>query len=551
MEQRPQRRSRRFRELLEIIQLAENISVKLYDALDEATVFQTVVDEFAQSQKYSGSILLLTEDRSKLRMAATSLFSSPAYGPVIEHIAGIQLLGYELDPAQSDVWRPVLQEGRTVHYHAAQVVRQLFPQPIAEHIIEAMDYGRKSYILTPLKRQGQIIGILAMAMVGLTEHLIPSVTNLALHISHALDLIETKRGEMQAMQALQESQVTMQSLINASPEVIVLLDREGKVLTGNSALAKSLGYPLNELLGQNVLQFFPPGVRENREAQMRRVLEEGKPVYFQDERDGRHFEHFLYPVFGTAGQVERIAVFARDITERRKMEAELLQKEKLAALGLLSEGVAHGLRNPLAVISSCVHMLLAHPDNAQLCFESAQRIESALRRAASITDALLQFAHAPAGPLSVLDLAPVLRTTLELLIDHLLMHKVSVRRRWPSNLPMIYGNARLLQQVFTELILNACDAMPNGGTITITARALRADWVEVCFRDTGWGIAPEHLSKIFDPFFTTKPKGESIGLGLSLAQRIVQQQGGNIEVQSQLGKGTCFTVRLRRAAEEV
>ncbi|MGB9879214.1 MAG: hypothetical protein ACPLRM_00505, partial [Anaerolineae bacterium] len=105
MVQGRQRLGRRFRDLLDIIQIAENISVKLHDVLDEAAVYQTVVDEFARSGKYSGSILLLTDDCSRLKMAATSLFSSPAHGPAIERAAEIQLLGYEMDPQQCDIWK--------------------------------------------------------------------------------------------------------------------------------------------------------------------------------------------------------------------------------------------------------------------------------------------------------------------------------------------------------------------------------------------------------------------------------------------------------------
>ncbi|MGC8787652.1 MAG: two-component system sensor histidine kinase NtrB, partial [Anaerolineae bacterium] len=485
----------------------------------------------------------------RLKMAATSLFSSPAHGPALERAAEIQLLGYEMDPQQCDIWKPVLEEAKTVHYNAAETVRKLFPPPTAERIVEIMDYERKSFILAPLKRQGQVTGVLAMSSSVLSEYLIPSVTNLAWHISHALEVVAARRKQMEAMRALQESQATLQALINASPEVILLMDREGKMLTGNDALAKSLGYPLGELLGKNVHDFFPPGVREGREARMREVLERSQPVYFQDERAGRYFEHFLYPVFGATGQVERVAVFARDITARKKMEAELVGAARLNAMGLLSEGVAHGLRNPLAVISSCLQTLLAHPDDAEVRAECARRIEAAVRRSASIVDGLLQFSRPATAPMGTVDLASVLHATLQLLMDHLLMHKVRVRRRWPYKLPMVYGNAQLLQQVFTELILNACNAMPDGGTITISSRTPRADWVEVRFRDTGQGIPPEYLPRIFDPFFTTRPEGEGIGLGLSIAQRIMQQHGGSIEVQSELGKGSVFTVRLRRAAE--
>jgi len=549
VQERP-RLGRRFRDLLDIIQIAENISIKLHDALDEAAIYQTVVDEFAQSGKYSGSILLLSDDGNRLHMAATALFSSPAHGPAIEQAANIQLLGYAMDVQGCDVWRPVLEEGRTVHYPAAEVVRRLFPPATAARIIEIMDYTHKSFVLAPLKGQGRMMGVLAMSSTALAEYLTPSVTNLALHISHALELVAARRKQMEAMRALQESQASMQALINASPEVMILLDREGTVLAGNNALAKSLGYPLREIVGRNIHAFLPAEVSAMRRAKEQRVLDSGEPIYYEDQRAGRHFEHFVYPVFGAAGEVERVAVFVRDTTERKRMEAELLQAEKLRALGMLSGGIAHALRNPLAVISSCIQTLRDHPHDAQVCAESVPKAQAAVERAGHIVDSLLQFARPTPVQMMAVDLESVLSATLELLVDHLCMHKVTVRRRWRTGLPLVHGNAHLLQQVFTELMLNACNAMPDGGKITITARVPRADWVEVCFRDTGRGIPPEYLPKIFDPFFTTRPEGEGIGLGLSIAQRIIQQHGGSIKVQSQLGKGSVFTVRLRRAAKE-
>jgi signal transduction histidine kinase len=142
------------------------------------------------------------------------------------------------------------------------------------------------------------------------------------------------------------------------------------------------------------------------------------------------------------------------------------------------------------------------------------------------------------------DVQPVLEQTLALLAEQMASRRVTLRQDSQPNLPRVRGNPTLLQQVFTNLVLNACNAMPRGGILTVITRTTEAGWVEMQFRDTGRGIRPEHLSRVFEPFFTTMPAGKGIGLGLSTSYSIIQQHRGTIDVQSQVRRGTTFTVRL-------
>jgi signal transduction histidine kinase len=233
-----------------------------------------------------------------------------------------------------------------------------------------------------------------------------------------------------------------------------------------------------------------------------------------------------------------------DVTEAKRSAAQLMQSEKLSALGVLAAGIAHGLRNPLGIISACAHVLREHADDAECQAECTEKIEAATRRGSQIIESLLKLARPQKTEMTVIDVRSVLESTFTLLADHLILQQVTLQNMVAAELPRVQGNAELLQQVFTELAVNACNAMPNGGTLTVSAQAREASWVEIRFHDTGHGIAPEHLSRIFEPFFTTMPVGKASGLGLSIIHSIIEEHHGRIEVQSELSQGATFTVGL-------
>jgi signal transduction histidine kinase len=209
----------------------------------------------------------------------------------------------------------------------------------------------------------------------------------------------------------------------------------------------------------------------------------------------------------------------------------------------MAGGIAHELRNPLAISSSAAQLLLERPDDEKFREEAAEKIHSGVQRASYIIENLLKFARPPEERMVPTNINESLDETLSLLANQLKVHRVKLRKDFVPDLPQVVGNKSLLQQVFTNMILNACNAMPDGGSLTVATTASKAE-VEIHFADTGVGIPTEHLSKIFDPFFTTMPVGKGIGLGLSISYSIIQQHQGTIEVESVVGKGTTFTVRL-------
>ena len=239
-----------------------------------------------------------------------------------------------------------------------------------------------------------------------------------------------------------------------------------------------------------------------------------------------------------------------DITERSQMEEQLRISEKMASLGLLAAGVAHEVNTPLTGISSYTQMLLENADPADPRTPLLEKIEKQTFRAARIVNGLLNLSRPNAAEQSertVVDLNEVIGDVLSLLEHQFEKGSVKVRRELHDGPVNVIGYEFKLQQVFLNLFLNARDAMPSGGWLTIATRLDGGEAVaEVA--DTGNGIAAEHLARIYDPFFTTKPMGQGTGLGLSITYGIVREHEATIQCDSTPGKGTRFELRFARRA---
>ena len=247
------------------------------------------------------------------------------------------------------------------------------------------------------------------------------------------------------------------------------------------------------------------------------------------------------------------------LAELKETQAKMVQTGKLAAVGQLAAGVAHELNNPIVGILGYSQYALEKirgKDASQITAKDLENyekyvgyIEHESQRCKVIIQNLLNFSRKGTTTLAPTDVNKVLETTFALLTHQLQMHNVRVAPQLAPELPSVHGNAAELQQVFTNIIINAQKAMDKGGTLTVTSRlrvgVTREDVaVEILFTDTGCGMPPEVMAKIFDPFFTTRKVGEGTGLGLSLSHGIVKNHGGEISVESALGKGTTFTIAL-------
>jgi two-component system NtrC family sensor kinase len=240
----------------------------------------------------------------------------------------------------------------------------------------------------------------------------------------------------------------------------------------------------------------------------------------------------------------------RMLDELTVRQQQLLQSRKMAAVGTLTSGIAHELNNPLNNISLTAETLLDDFDDTDddQKKELLEEIFTQVQRASATVRNLLDFTrkdHPVFTPVSIPDL---LRASLKLVGNELALARVETRVDVPPDLPRVSGNPRNLEQVFLNLFLNAMEAMPEGGSLDVSA-TLQDGFVRVAVKDTGSGIPPEHLDQVFEPFFTTKEAGEGTGLGLSVSYSIVEKHGGHLEVESQPGRGTTFTVTLPAVQE--
>jgi len=254
----------------------------------------------------------------------------------------------------------------------------------------------------------------------------------------------------------------------------------------------------------------------------------------------------LAPFEAAPGVVTGTLIVMENVTERAHLERQLQEREKLSSIGLLAAGVAHEVNTPLAGISSYTQMLLQQISDGDPKHQLLNKIHAQTVRASGIVNNLLNFSRTGDAQFNEVDINRVLDDTLQLLEPQLRNTRVEIVRNYLPDLPGGHGNPSKLQQVFMNLVLNAKDAMPLGGRLTIQTRLVETSIV-VDFHDNGIGMPPEVIARIYDPFFTTKEVGQGTGLGLSLSYGIIQEHGGRIFVESRPHEGTHFTIKLPTA----
>ena len=253
------------------------------------------------------------------------------------------------------------------------------------------------------------------------------------------------------------------------------------------------------------------------------------------------------PLRETDGVIAGSIVVIEDISSRVQLEEQLQISEKMASIGLLAAGVAHEVNTPLTGISSYTQMLLQGAEPTDPRTRMLEKIERQTFRAAKIVNGLLNLARPAQVDSGPIDVNAVINDVLSLLEHQLRNGRIQVRKELASTGPIVQGIEYKLQQVFLNLLLNARDAMPKGGWLTIVTRG-GPEWATVEVADTGSGIPSDHLSRIYDPFFTTKEIGRGTGLGLSITYGILQEHGGTITCDSHVGKGTRFILTLPLAS---
>ncbi|MFH1445912.1 MAG: MEDS domain-containing protein, partial [Chloroflexota bacterium] len=358
-------------------------------------------------------------------------------------------------------------------------------------------------------------------------------------IGFALDITERKQVE----EELRKSQQFNKRLIDSSKDCIKVLDLQGRMLfmsRGGQELMEIEN--ITPFLNTPWVDFWKGDDKKAASKAFSKAIQEGKGHFRgycpTSKGTPKCWDVIITPIVSADDKIESFLTISRDITERKRLEAQVIQSAKMASLGIMAEGIAHEIRNPLAVCSSAAQLIIQNPNDRALREECADKIYSNIHCASHIIENLLKFARAPEDDFWPVNLKDALELCLSLIDHQIELQQIELNRELAKDLPRVMGNVNLLQQVFLALILNACNAMPKGGKLTVSTLANSDGDVDVRFVDTGCGIPEENLDKIFDPFFTTMPAGKGVGLGLSISYEIIQQHGGSIEVESRVDVGS-------------
>jgi PAS domain S-box-containing protein len=357
---------------------------------------------------------------------------------------------------------------------------------------------------------------------------------------------QERAAELELLKELNESIVES---INVG---LLAVDLEGRITHCNSALEEMLGVYRDEAIGRHVEELFAEDFTETLQQVLGNAkwhLTELRHIYklHTASSTGRSLvlNIALAPLQADRQGRTGALIVLEDVTARMRLEEQLQQREKLSSIGLLAAGVAHEVNTPLTGVSSYTQMLMGMLPETDPKHALLQKVRRQADRASDIVNNLLNFSRTGgATEFTELSINQVLDDTLQLLEPQLRRSLIEIVRHYDPDIPKAYGNAVKLQQIFTNLILNARDAIPEGGRIMLSTSSNDEDTLTVEVSDTGIGIAPENVAKIYDPFYTTKGVGRGTGLGLAVSYGIVQEHSGHISVESTPGKGTTFRITL-------
>jgi two-component system NtrC family sensor kinase len=437
--------------------------------------------------------------------------------------------------------RPELAAGHLFFDNTHAVVRET---PGAQSTIARLDLN---YFI-PCSAQGRTIAVLGLGKTSegdfLSSEDIELLEALAGYIGIAIQNAGLYASLKQQVSEYERLKDFNENIVESISVGVFAVDLEDRIEFWNSQMETTYALSRSEAVGRKLAEVFPSAFAE----EYYRIR--GTPGIHNlykfrlqtQSGETRVANVAVAPLVTRDFSVIGRLMLVDDITERIDLESQLTQAEKLSSIGLLAAGVAHEVNTPLAVISSYSQMLSKQLNGDERNSAVLDKIIKQTFRASEIVNNLLNFSRTSGSEFGEVDVNKVIRDTLNLLEHQFKVSKVKLENELAEGQLPIYGNAGKLQQVFLNLFLNAKDAMPNGGTLTLSTRSDRG--VEVIVSDTGTGIAQEHINRIYDPFFTTKtaPKDgrKGTGLGLSVTYGIIQEHAGKIRVDSQLGAGTKF-----------
>jgi PAS domain S-box-containing protein len=429
----------------------------------------------------------------------------------------------------------------------AERLEQYSYDTIADGAFEGLPWVR---YLFGMRVKGRLRAVLAVAERGSAEGSLSSedralLSTLAAHAATAIEvarLLHEVRDRAEQVAELQSRQET----ILESSGVGLLLVENGKIMALNRALEAIYGIPREQAIGQVLADVFPLHFVRAIEREVETVPSGMEARLYRYSLANRAGAPLIVNVSVSPDSGERSGprvISFDEVTERVQLEHQVLQQERLASLGLLAAGVAHEVNTPLTGISSYAQMLLEDLDPGDMRREMLEKIEAQTRRASDIANSLLDLARPERTEFESLSINDTVAEVVRLFEPQLKRRGVRLKSTLHSDLPVIRGHKAKLQQVLLNLLLNATDAVGQGGRISLETRSDDGR-VVLEVTDNGAGIDEDDLPRIFDPFFTTKGRGKASGLGLSISYGIVREHSGELLVESVPGEFTRFRVVL-------
>jgi PAS domain S-box-containing protein len=358
-----------------------------------------------------------------------------------------------------------------------------------------------------------------------------------------MEITERKQAEAEIERAAEQWQTTFDSIT----DWIYIVDKDFKLVRVNRAFADVIGRIPQDLIGETCYRVIHKTSEPIPTCPLQKMIRTRAPIteeYFEPGL-GINLDMTTSPILNETGDVAGTVHIARDITERKRMQEQLMLTDRLASIGELASGVAHEINNPLTSIIT-FSQLLIQKDFADDVKEDLNIVNKEARRTAEIVKNLLTFARKHPPLKQSASIHDIIEEVLKLRAYNQQLHNIEVRREFDPEIPEIMVDYFQMQQVFFNIIINAEYFMTqahNRGTLTITTEKL-SDMIRISFADDGPGIQKENLAGLFTPFFTTKEVGKGTGLGLSICHGIVAEHSGRIYVRSEPGKGATFIIEL-------
>jgi two-component system NtrC family sensor kinase len=418
-----------------------------------------------------------------------------------------------------------------------------------------LDEGIRSTISIPLVQE-RILGVFNLDSTRPSQyserdlHLLLSVSK---HISIALE-------NSLLFEEISREKKEWEQTFDAITDMVWIEDGRQRVIRANHALLARTGFSLVEIVGKQCGEVLG-GIGINpMECCTRDTLSMERPLFMELKGSGGTLFHFwTYPLTDDEGHLYAIVHYLTDVTAQKRLEQQLIRADKLASLGTLVAGIAHEINNPLGIIAGYSEALLERAKDVSLLrmkeFEDfpeyLETIHNEMFRCKRILNTLLEFARPHGGTFRELDINELIKEVILLVNHKAARFNHDIEFRLNRELPKISADPGSLRQLFMNIIINSLYFTPEGGRVIITTQpgmsasdhlGNTTEMIHVSISDTGPGIPHDILDKIFDPFFTTKPVGEGTGLGLAICHKIVEEHSGNIYVESEVGRGTTFTI---------